>query len=255
MRLVVDALVAVTREAKKLVEVPLVMTDEVAKMFCVKVFRNLRVEDPSEKDASTDGVVLPAICRRSVGLTTPTPILPFEETLNQFEPEDEATVKILPVSPAVPLTANLDEGVDDPTPTFPFWRIVKSCVPVDDATENGFTPARPCTLNDTVDDVALIPATVPLSIRVEVPRVVAVNQRVANPAAPPVIVDAEIPSDDVATQRVDVPTDWRIIPRVPVALVASAIAPRKVKRDVEVALVKNAFVALRAVDDAFPSTV
>ena len=40
-------------------------------------------------------------------------------------------------------------------------------------------PDTPRMLKATVDDVALIPATVPLSISVEVPSVVDVNQRVA----------------------------------------------------------------------------
>ena len=84
--------------------------------------------------------------------------------------------------------------------------MVKSDVPVEDATLNGLTPERPCTLKVTVDDVALIPATVPLSRRVEVPSVVAESQRVAKPVEPPVR-DEAIPRDYVATQRVDVPVD------------------------------------------------
>jgi hypothetical protein len=64
----------------------------------------------------------------------------------------------------------------------------------------------------------LIPENIPVSRREEVPRVVEVSQRVAKPVWPPVIVVAAIPSDDVATQRVEVAVDWRIIPRVPVLL-------------------------------------
>ena len=51
----------------------------------------------------------------------------------------------------------------------------------------------------------MIPATIPLSRSVEVPRVLAVNQREAKPREPPVIVLAAMLSDDVETQRVDVP--------------------------------------------------
>jgi hypothetical protein len=63
----------------------------------------------------------------------------------------------------------------------PLESILKNEEPVDDATlKMSFVePDTPCTLKATVDDVALIPATTPLSISVEVPRVVAVNQRVA----------------------------------------------------------------------------
>jgi hypothetical protein len=107
------------------------------------------------------------------------PILPLDEMLNQLVPDEDATVKIFEVSPAVPLIASLDDGADDPIPMFPFWRIVKSCVPVDDATENGLTPALPCTLKEIVEEVALIPATTPLSIRDEVPSVLADTHRVA----------------------------------------------------------------------------
>ncbi len=70
-------------------------------------------------------------------------------------------------------------GVELPIPTFPLARIVKRLVPVDDATLNGSIPAEPFTLKVTVDDVAFTPSTVPLSIRVDVPRVLDVNQRVA----------------------------------------------------------------------------
>ena len=51
-----------------------------------------------------------------------------------------------------------------PMPTFPFALILKSEVPVLDATLNeSLEPALPCTLKVMVDDVALMPAKVPLS--------------------------------------------------------------------------------------------
>jgi hypothetical protein len=174
-------------------------------MLEVKVLRKRRVEDPSEKEASVEGVMFPATWRRSVGAVTPIPIRPLEPMLKKLVPEEDATVKRLERDPAVPEIARRDEGVDDPTPMLPFCRIVKSCVPVEDATENGLTPPRPCTLKVIVAEVALIPAIVPLSIRVEVPRVVADSHRVAKPDWPPVMVDAEIPRVEVATQRVVVP--------------------------------------------------
>ena len=67
----------------------------------------------------------------------------------------------------------------------------------------------------------MIPENTPLSRSEEVPRVVAVSQRVAKPKVPPFTPVAVIPSDDVATQRVEVPVVWRTIPRVPVLLDAS----------------------------------
>ena len=53
------------------------------------------------------------------------------------------------------------------------------------------------------------------------------------------------PSEDVATHRVLVPVVWRIIPRVPVALVLSRSAPERVRLPVDVALVTvNPVIAL-----------
>ena len=53
--------------------------------------------------------------------------------------------------------------------------------PVDDAMLKSVfvEPGVPCTLKVTVDDVAPTPSTVPLSMSVEVPRVLLVAQRVA----------------------------------------------------------------------------
>ena len=131
-------------------------------------------------------------------------------------------MKILAVLPDVPLRARSDDGVDDPIPTFPLERILNIDTPVDDATLNGLSAVDvdDCTLNAKVDDVALIPATVPLSRSVDVPRVVADNHREAKPNVPPER-DPEIPRDDVATQRVLVPVACSTIPSVPVALVES----------------------------------
>ena len=159
----------------------LVSTDDDAKMFCVKVFRKRRVEEPSENDTSADGVVFPAICSLSVGAVTPMPIRPFDPILNHEDPDEEATAKMLATLPAVPLIASLLEGVDDPIPMFPLDTIVKSEAPVEDAT---LKSARlevevACTLKTYEDEVALIPVNTPLSMSVDVPRVVAESQRVA----------------------------------------------------------------------------
>jgi hypothetical protein len=141
-----------------------------------------------------------------IGVLDPIPTRPFEAMLNHCAPDDEATVKILLRDPDVPVIERLDPGVVDPIPTLPFWRIVKSEVPVDDATLNGLTPAVPCTLKVTVDEVALTPDTVPLSWKSPVDKVEAELQRASLPATPPER-DEVMPSVDVATQRVDVPVD------------------------------------------------
>jgi hypothetical protein len=127
----------------------------------------------------------------------------------------------VPVTAKVPATPRRYPGVVDPTPTFPLARIVKSDAPVDEATLNGLVleVEVACTLKTKEDDVALIPATTPLSRSVDVPSVVDVSQRVAKPVAP--VRDAERPRVEVATQRVLVPVACNTIPRVPVAEVES----------------------------------
>jgi hypothetical protein len=114
-------------------------------------------------------------------------------------------------------------GVEEPMPMFPLERMVKNEAPVEEATLKGLraVDVEDCTLNANVDDVALIPATVPLSRSVDVPRVDAVSQRVAKPRAPPDTPTAVTPRVDVETHFVVVPVVWRIIPRVPVAFVES----------------------------------
>ena len=115
------------------------------------------------------------------GVVDEIPTRPFEAMLKNEAPVEVATARRLVVAPAVPCTVKSDIGVDDPIPTFPFARTLKNDVLVDEATLkiSLVEPATPRTLKVTVDDVALTPSTVPLSIRVDVPRVVAVSQRVA----------------------------------------------------------------------------
>ena len=170
------------------VEDAFVMTDEEAKIFWVKRLRNLRVDEPRENVSVTEGVMLPAIWRRSVGVVTP-------------------------------------------IPTFPLAKIVKSEAPVEEATLNGLSPVEValCTLSVKLEDVALIPSTVPLSIRVEVPTVVDVSHRVAYPNAPPRTPTLVRPRDDVATHCVDVPVERRSCPRVPEALVESLSDPVRLR--------------------------
>jgi hypothetical protein len=97
--------------------------------------------------------------------------------VRRVDPDEDAITRGF--TPLLPVRESEADGVDVPIPTFPFWRIVKSDVPVEDATLNGSVPALPCTLNVYEEDVALIPNTVPLSIRVEVPSVVGVSHLVA----------------------------------------------------------------------------
>ena len=96
---------------------------------------------------------------------------------------------------------------------------------VSDATLNGLVEGAPCTLKVKDDEVALIPATVPLSIDTPEERVDADVHRERNPLVPPER-DPEIPRDDVATHRVVVPVVWSTMPRVPVELDASNTGPR-----------------------------
>jgi hypothetical protein len=86
--------------------------------------------------------------------------------------------------------------------------MVKNAAPDDEATLNGLRTVDDddWMLNANVEEVALIPATVPLSMLTPEPRVVGDVQRVRRPVVPP-DTEAVIPSDEVATHRVDVPVD------------------------------------------------
>ena len=74
-------------------------------MLEVKVFKNLRVEEPREKVLSCDGVVLPAMTSLSVGVVDPIPMFPLAKMVKREAPDEEATVKGL-VAP-VPLTVRV----------------------------------------------------------------------------------------------------------------------------------------------------
>jgi hypothetical protein len=121
----------------------------------------------------------PTTVRAAEGVVEPIPRRPFEPKLKSMPPVDEAIVSGL--TPFVPLTARVAIGVDVPIPTFPPASIEKYEALDDDATLKIVfeDPEVPRTLKVMVDDVALTPRTVPLSMRVEVPRLVAVSQRVA----------------------------------------------------------------------------
>jgi hypothetical protein len=202
----------------------------------------LKREAPDD-DAIAKGFVpaVPVNENDADGVVEPIPRRPLEPNVYIIVPVDEAITNGL--TPAVPVIARLAIGVEEPIPTLPFEAIVKSEAPDDEATLNGFTPDIPCTLNEKLDEVALIPATVPLSRSVDVPSVVGVSQRVANPRAPPVN-DDEIPNDEVATHCVDVPVDQRTCPRVPEALVESRKRPERVR------LVAKRLLVVSAVADA-----
>ena len=74
------------------VEDAFVMTDEEAKIFWVKRLRNLRVDEPRENVSVTEGVMLPAIWRRSVGVVTPIPTFPLAKIVKSEAPVEEATL-------------------------------------------------------------------------------------------------------------------------------------------------------------------
>ena len=135
------------------------------------------------------------------GVVDPIPTLPLDPMLKRLDPDDDATVKILERDPDVPTTESLEYGVEDPTPMFPPAKIVNIDTPEEDATLNGLSgdEVDDCTLKVKDEEDALIPRTEPLSIKVEVPRVFEVNQRVAHPKAPPETPVAVIPREEVDT--------------------------------------------------------
>ena len=78
---------------KRFVEVALVIIDEVANIFCEKRLRKRRDEEPREKVASVDGVMLPAICSLSVGVATPIPTLPVDRIVKREVVANPAVVE------------------------------------------------------------------------------------------------------------------------------------------------------------------
>lgn len=76
----------------RVVDVELVITDDVAKIFCVYRLRNLSVEEPRDPPKSEFGVMLPATCSLSVGVEVPMPMLPFARIVKSVEPDEDATV-------------------------------------------------------------------------------------------------------------------------------------------------------------------
>ena len=73
----------------------------------------------------------------------------------------------------------------------PLAATIKKEDPLEEATLNGFNVPVPWTLKETVDEEALTPATVPLSINIPVPKVLAPVHLVTKPLLPePVSIDA-----------------------------------------------------------------
>lgn len=161
--------------------------------------------------------------------------------MNQFVPDEDATVKILAVAPAVPTTESLDTGLDEEIPMFPLERIVNIATPEEDATLNGLriVDVEDCTLRANNEEDALTPRTVPLSIKVEVPRVFEVSQRVAQPKAPPLMVEAAMLSDDVDTHSVDVPVFRSTIPLEPKEPAESRSVPMSERLVVEALVIRK----------------
>ena len=70
------------------------------------------------------------------------------------------------IFPGAPTTENVPMGVEVFIPTMEFAPTNKIELPVEEVTLKGLRLDVPFTLNDTVEDVALTPETVPLSINV-----------------------------------------------------------------------------------------
>jgi len=116
-------------------------------------------------------------------LTIPVPrdervVEPLAATVRKEALLEEATTKIGSVGAEdVPWTTNLALGVVEPIPTLPVAVTLKIDSPMEVETLNGSSVVVPWTLNETVDEEALTPATVPLSIETPLERVEAEVQR------------------------------------------------------------------------------
>ena len=121
----------------------LVSTDDDAKMFCVKVFKKRSVEEPSENDASADGVVFPAIWSLSVGAATPIPMFPLARMVKSEDPVEDATLNGLSAVEVddctlnankdevalIPVTTPLSMSVDSPSVVEESQRVAYPAVP------------------------------------------------------------------------------------------------------------------------------
>ena len=117
-------------------------------------------------------VRVPFTPRVETGAVEPTPTLP-----------PAVTVKMLPLvvvpmdtmgSVAVVVVAAMESsatGEEVPMPKLPLEETIISLIPVEEAMANGSRVPVPLMLKAIVEDVALIPATVPLSISTPVPKV------------------------------------------------------------------------------------
>lgn len=92
------------------------------------------------------------------------PTLPLAKIVNTEALDDEATVNIGRVGEVeVPSTTKVAVGEVEPMPTLWLAVTARIEIPDEEATLNGFNAPLPCTLKETVEEVAFRPATVPLS--------------------------------------------------------------------------------------------
>jgi len=107
------------------------------------------------------------ITSRDVPISVDVPIAtcPLAKTLNKDAPDEDATVKIGSVGWVdVPWTTKVAVGDDEPMPNDPLAFITARVTPVEDVILNGSSVVVPWTLKETVEEEALTPATVPLSM-------------------------------------------------------------------------------------------
>ena len=111
-----------------------------------------------------------------------------------------------------PATCKAEEGVVVPTPTLPKAVTLKMEVPEEELTLKGSRVVVPWTLKLIVEEVALAPATVPLSKRMPVVRAEAEDHLVTKPVVPEPLKLLEafkvLPVKDKPVPRV---TDWRFL--------------------------------------------
>ena len=95
----------------------------------------------------------------------PIPTFPFASTVSKVDWLEDATVKIGRVGwVVVPCTVRVAVGDDEPIPNDPLAFITARVTPVELVIWNGSKVVVPWTLKETVEEEALKPATVPLSM-------------------------------------------------------------------------------------------
>ena len=114
----------------------------------------------------------------------PRVVVPIPPLVTAKTPETSEVKEAWPLNKEPPEERTRPVPKDDKV-VEPLAATVNKDAVLEEATLNGFSVPVPWTLKETVDDVALTPATLPLSFKIPVLKVLVPLQTVTKPATPP----------------------------------------------------------------------